>query len=125
MSKKNQYCVPRLIDRIGQCLTMGPLGTISGAAIGVEGKKIVWVGPRKEIPAQFKDVNTIDAQGALVTPGLIDCHTHCMFAGSRADEFFMRLQGKSYEEIAKAGGGIAKTVRMTREASDEKLLSQT
>ncbi|MCB1560883.1 MAG: amidohydrolase family protein, partial [Xanthomonadales bacterium] len=66
-----------------------------------------------------------DADGRLVTPGLIDCHTHLVFAGDRAGEFEMRLNGKSYEAIARAGGGILSTVRAVRAASEEALLAQS
>ncbi len=87
---------------------------------------IEWVGAQHEIPgAQYSDLKTHDAQGAWATPGLIDCHTHLVYAGNRADEFAMRLAGASYEEISRAGGGIMSTVRATRAASEEALFAQS
>ena len=87
--------------------------------------RIVWVGPDRELPRECGDLRdgAIDAGGALVTPGLIDCHTHLVFAGSRADEFERRLQGESYAAIAASGGGILSTVRATREAGEDALLA--
>jgi imidazolonepropionase len=87
---------------------------------------IDWIGPQNEIAATpYSDLKTVDANGAWATPGLIDCHTHLVYAGNRADEFAMRLKGASYEEIARAGGGIVSTVRATREASEEALFTQS
>ncbi len=88
--------------------------------------KIVWRGNDHEVPsAQFSDYQTIDAGGAVVTPGFIDCHTHLVYAGNRAHEFAMRLAGASYAEIAQAGGGIVSTVRATREAGEDELFAQS
>src|SRR6476659_3638835 len=101
-----------------------PLGLIENGAIAIEGGKILRVGQRTEL-AGFR-AKTVDALGgAWVTPGLIDCHTHLVFGGTRADEHAMRRAGASYEQIAEAGGGIASTVRRTAEASDEALLEQS
>jgi imidazolonepropionase len=101
-----------------------PLGLIDNAAIGIADGKIVRVGKRTEL-AGFR-ARTVDALGgAWVTPGLIDCHTHLVFGGTRADEHAMRRAGASYEEIAKAGGGIASTVTRTAAASDDELLEQS
>jgi imidazolonepropionase len=101
-----------------------PLGLIDNGAIGISDGKIVRVGKRTEL-AGFR-ARTVDALGgAWVTPGLIDCHTHLVFGGTRADEHAMRRAGASYEEIAKAGGGIASTVARTAAASDEELLEQS
>ena len=86
--------------------------------------KIVWVGARRDIPAEFTDWPTEDAGGGLVAPGLVDCHTHLAFAGWREDEFERRSLGTSYQEIARAGGGIMSTVRRTREASVEELAAR-
>ncbi len=97
-------------------------GLTDGCIIWAEGE-IAHIG--KEIPARFRDAEIIDLEGRLVTPGLIDCHTHLVYAGSRAEEFEMRLEGKSYEDIAKAGGGIVNTVAATRAASEETLLKQS
>ena len=90
----------------------------------VEGDTLAWVGERAELPAQLRGEER-DCGGALVTPGLLDCHTHLVYAGDRAGEFEQRLDGASYEEIARAGGGIAATVRATRAASEPELLAQS
>src|SRR5437868_54655 len=101
-----------------------PLGLIKNGAIGIDGGKIVRVGKRTELAGyRAKQVDAL--AGAWVTPGLIDCHTHLVFAGTRADEHAMRRAGASYEEIAKAGGGIASTVAKTAAATDDELLEQS
>jgi len=101
-----------------------PYGLVEDAALVVEDGRIVWVGPRHEMPSTLRGAaQEHDAKGALITPGLIDCHTHLVWGGDRAGEFEARLQGASYEEIARAGGGIVSTVRATREASEEALLA--
>jgi imidazolonepropionase len=103
-----------------------PYGLIEDGALAVQDGRIAWVGPRKELPLGLDDAAAEhDAHGALLTPGLIDCHTHLVYAGNRAAEFEARLQGASYEEIARAGGGIASTVRATRAADEESLLAQS
>ncbi|SFM27911.1 imidazolonepropionase [Variovorax sp. OV329] len=91
------------------------------AAIVVQQGTIRWVGARSEVPAAFAGLHVHEGGGALVTPGLVDCHTHLVYGGRRANEFAMRLAGASYEEVAKAGGGIVSTVRATREASEDEL----
>ncbi|MES2135721.1 MAG: imidazolonepropionase [Pseudomonadota bacterium] len=101
-----------------------PLGLIENGAIGISDGKIVRVGKRTEL-AGFRAEQVDALGGAWVTPGLIDCHTHLMFGGTRADEHAMRRAGATYEEIAKAGGGIASTVKRTAAASDEELLEQS
>lgn len=101
-----------------------PLGLIENGAIGISDGKIVRVGKRTEL-AGFRAQEVVALGGAWVTPGLIDCHTHLVFGGTRADEHAMRRAGASYEEIAKAGGGIASTVARTAAASDEELLVQS
>ena len=98
-------------------------GLVENAAIAVEGGRVVWVGPAQDLPPEYSDFPATDLGGALVTPALIECHSHLVFGGDRAQEFAMRLSGASYEEIARAGGGIRSTVRATREASDEELLA--
>jgi imidazolonepropionase len=102
-------------------------GLIEDAAIAVEGDRIAWVGPRGQLPKALADNCTQrhDCGGALVTPGLIDCHTHLVYGGDRAHEFELRLQGASYEDIARAGGGIASTVKATRAASEAELRAQS
>ena len=96
-----------------------PYGAIRDGAVAVEGDRISWLGSRKEWKDRARDEH--DARGAWITPGLVDCHTHLVHAGNRAREFELRLQGATYEEIAKAGGGIASTVRSTRAASEDEL----
>ncbi|WP_300752331.1 imidazolonepropionase [Janthinobacterium sp.] len=104
--------------------TMEPgYGELLDAAIAVKDGRIAWFGPGDELPASAAAL--IDGQGCWLTPGLIDCHTHIVHAGSRSDEFEARLNGASYEEISRAGGGIMSTVRATRAASDEELLAQS
>src|SRR5438477_333901 len=101
-----------------------PRGLIDNGAIGIADGEIVRVGKRTEL-AGFR-AKTVDALGgAWVTPGLVDCHTHLVFGGTRADEHAMRRAGATYEEIAKAGGGIVSTVAKTAAASDEGLLEQS
>jgi imidazolonepropionase len=101
-----------------------PLGLIENGAIGISDGKVVRVGKRTELAGyRAKQVDAFG--GAWVTPGLIDCHTHLVFGGNRADEHAMRRAGATYEEIAKAGGGIASTVAKTRAASDDELLEQS
>jgi len=97
------------------------LGIVEGGSIGVKDGRIAWVGEGKP----DADCETHDLGGAWVTPGLIDCHTHLVFAGNRAAEFEMRLKGATYEEIAKAGGGIRSTVNATRAATAEELFAQS
>jgi imidazolonepropionase len=101
-----------------------PLGLIENGAIGIAEGKIVRVGKRTEL-AGFRAKQVDALGGAWVTPGLIDCHTHLVFGGTRADEHAMRRAGASYEEIANAGGGIASTVKRTAGASDEELREQS
>jgi imidazolonepropionase len=100
-------------------------GFIDDGAVLTQGGRIVWVGARDAIPADLRAQvsQEHDMQGALLTPGLIDCHTHLVYGGHRAHEFELRLQGASYEDIARAGGGIRSTVTATREYSDEALLA--
>ncbi|MET0988070.1 MAG: imidazolonepropionase, partial [Steroidobacteraceae bacterium] len=98
------------------------LGLLDDAALLVRDGRIAWVGKSREAPAD-ESIPTIDAAGRCVTPGLIDCHTHLLFAGCRTNEFEMRLRGESYTGIAEHGGGIQSTVRATRAASAEALAS--
>ncbi|MFC1747526.1 imidazolonepropionase [Pseudomonadota bacterium] len=99
-----------------------PYGKIENGALAVKDGKICWLGKQNEAPA-FPDTDIIDGEGGWITPGLIDCHTHLVYAGNRAEEFEQRLKGMSYEAISKAGGGIKSTVSATRNASDDELLS--
>ncbi|MCG9769326.1 imidazolonepropionase [Pseudoalteromonas piscicida] len=99
-----------------------PYGAIENAAIAIKDGKINWLGPRSELPEVDAIATPIHkANGQWLTPGLIDCHTHILFAGSRANEFEQRLLGASYQEIAAQGGGIASTVKATRLAGRETL----
>jgi imidazolonepropionase len=98
----------------------GPgLGIIENGAIAAKDGRIAWVGPRAELPGPAAE--TVDCDGAWVLPGLIDCHTHLVFGGNRAAEFEQRLAGATYEQIARAGGGIFSSVRATRAASEDAL----
>lgn len=95
-------------------------------AIAIKNGLIAWCGPQTQLPTQFHESGyKEDCQGQLITPGLIDCHTHLVYAGNRSTEFQMKLAGVSYAEIAKAGGGILSTVQQTRAASEEELLKQS
>lgn len=94
----------------------------AATSIAMDVDRIVWVGPDADLPAAYRDAPSRDLEGRLVTPGLIDCHTHIVYGGDRAREFEMRLEGAGYEEIARAGGGILSSVRNTRDASEDELL---
>jgi len=98
-----------------------PWGWVDDGALLADGDSLRWVGPESQLPAGLAADAEVDLQGALVTPGLIDAHTHLVYGGDRAAEFELRLQGASYEEIARAGGGIRSTVAATRAASDDLL----
>lgn len=98
-------------------------GLIASGAVAIDGDRIVWVGPASDIPLPFQSFPRHGCDGRLVTPGLIDCHTHVVFGGNRAAEFEMRLTGASYEQIARAGGGILSTVTATRAATEDQLLA--
>ena len=124
--------VDLIIKNAGELLTLSPssleesgLGIIRKGAITVKEGKIFWIGKTEELPKKFglgKDGQEIDATGKVVMPGLIDSHTHLIFAGSREKEFEQRIQGLSYLEIAERGGGILSTVEATRKASFDELL---
>ena len=114
----------RMLWRHARLATMAgpvPWGWIDNGALLVDGATLQWVGPLADLPRDARPDAEIDLQGALITPGLIDAHTHLVYAGDRAGEFEQRLQGVSYEEIARAGGGIRRTVAATRTASDAEL----
>ena len=104
-----------------------PYGMVKDGAILVGGSKILWLGERIDLPSGFESrIKKIhDGQGGWITPGLVDCHTHLVYAGSRAREFELRLQGATYEEIARQGGGIRSTVAATRKADGKALLEQS
>jgi imidazolonepropionase len=117
----------KIIENIAQLVTcagdggQGEIHPIADAAMVWAGTTIRWVGPRRELPADYQTAERLDGQRGLVVPGLIDCHTHLAFGGWRADEFSRRIAGESYLDIAKSGGGIARTVKLTREASEDAL----
>ncbi len=104
---------------------LGNLGIIPGGAVLIKDGEIAAVGSSSELRSVYPDEPQLDAGGQVVLPGFVDPHTHAIWAGDRAAEFEMRLQGKSYLEILKEGGGILSTVRATRTASLEKLISET
>lgn len=99
------------------------LGLVERGALVVTGGRIAFAGPESNLPAGMADMESTDCDGRVITPGLVDCHTHLVFGGNRAREFEMRLDGASYEEIARAGGGILSTVRATRAASEDDLVA--
>ncbi|WP_424988225.1 imidazolonepropionase [Microbulbifer sp. S227A] len=99
-------------------------GMVENAAIVLEQGRISWVGPLADLPGIYASYRQRDLDGRLVTPGLVDCHTHIVHGGNRAAEFEMRLNGASYQEIARAGGGIVSTVSSTRNASRDMLLAE-
>ncbi|MBY0613045.1 MAG: imidazolonepropionase [Beijerinckiaceae bacterium] len=115
--------------RNARLATMRPdlpgVGVIENAAILIHGDRIIHAGPEAELPASAAAAEIQDCEGRWITPGLIDCHTHLVHAGHRAHEFELRLEGASYEEIARAGGGIVSSVAATRAASESELVSES
>ncbi|MFL6685876.1 MAG: imidazolonepropionase [Paraburkholderia graminis] len=107
------------------CPQGDPDHTLPDAAIAVENGTIAWLGASADLPAQYAAWPREELHGAWVTPGLVDCHTHLVYGGQRADEFAQRLAGVSYEEIARQGGGIVSTVRATRDATEQALFDQS
>ncbi|WP_292174789.1 imidazolonepropionase [Mesorhizobium sp.] len=102
------------------------LGIVEKGAIAARDGLIVYAGPEADLPAAVgQGAETVDCQGRWITPGLIDCHTHLVYAGNRANEFEMRLAGATYEEVARAGGGIVSSVKSLRAATEDELVSQT
>ncbi|MEE9164569.1 MAG: amidohydrolase family protein, partial [Thermoplasmata archaeon] len=126
-----------LVRNIGRLLTLGgyrrpragkdllDLGVQDGAAVLIEGGIVSAVGPEVEVQREARGVDVLDARGRLVLPGLVDAHTHAAFVGSRAGELADRLRGKSYREITREGGGILRTVRAVRAASEEEIVEET
>lgn len=102
--------------------TRAAYGLVPDGAIWIEGARIRWVGSMLDIPPDARAGESMDLGGRLITPGLVDCHTHLVHAGNRSKEFEQRLDGATYEEVARSGGGISATVMATREASEEDLL---
>lgn len=119
-----------LLNNIGYLATckaegeQGEIHPVKNAAIVWENDTIQWVGAESDLPKEYDEEETVDADGKMVIPGLIDCHTHLAFGGWRPDEFTMRVQGKSYLEIAESGGGILSTVQDTREATEDELFNK-
>jgi imidazolonepropionase len=102
------------------------LGQISSGVVAARDGRIIYAGPEAGLPAELlRGADVIDCEGRLITPGLIDCHTHLVHAGNRANEFEMRLAGATYEEVAKAGGGIVSSVKSLRAASEDELVRQS
>ncbi|NGN42602.1 imidazolonepropionase [Mesorhizobium sp. CGMCC 1.15528] len=102
------------------------LGIVEQGAIAAQGGCIIYAGSESDLPVALRDkAEIIDCEGHWITPGLIDCHTHLVHAGNRANEFEMRLAGATYEEVAKAGGGIVSSVKSLRAASEDELVAQT
>ena len=120
----------KVLANIGQLATcraeggQGEVHAISDAALVWDEAVIVWAGRTSELPKQYRQAERVDAGGRLAIPGLIDCHTHLAFGGWRAEEFEQRIRGRSYLEIAQAGGGIASTVRETRAATEQQLVER-
>jgi len=121
----------KVIGNIGQLATcraeggQGDIHVLPDAAMVWDDGVILWAGAERELPAEYRRAERLDAGRRLVIPGLVDCHTHLAFGGWRADEFAQHMRGRSYLEIARAGGGIASTVRETRAASEDDLLKRT
>jgi imidazolonepropionase len=121
----------RILENIAQLATcraeggQGEIHAIADAALVWDGETIVWAGARRELPAEYRGAESFDAGGRLVIPGLVDCHTHLAFGGWRAEEFEQRILGRTYLEIAESGGGIARTVRLTRQATEAELLERS
>ncbi len=116
----------RTLYRHARLATMAgelPWGWVERGALLVDGEQLAWVGADEALPAGLAADAEVELGGALVTPGLIDCHTHLVYGGDRAAEFELRLRGASYEEIARAGGGIRSTLAATRHASEDQLFA--
>jgi imidazolonepropionase len=116
-----------LLTGVGELVTNDPerqglLGLVAGAAVAVKGGRVAWVGPESDVLREFRELPELDCAGRAVIPGFVDCHTHLVFGGDRADEFARRLRGESYGEIMAAGGGIQRTVTATRATDTSTLL---
>lgn len=114
-----------LVDANVATMRDGAYGVVRGAALAVRGDAIAWVGPRRDLPRDRTAAQTLSCHGHWLTPGLVDCHTHLVYAGNRAHEFERRQQGATYADIAREGGGIAFTVRATRAATEEALAAES
>lgn len=125
----------KVFKNIDECLTLAgaskkegrnilenDLSLIKDAAIVTKKNKIAWVGPTKNLPKEYKKAKSVSLKGKTVLPAFIDCHTHLVYGGNRGNDFEMKFQGKTYQEIAAAGGGIVNTVENTRKLSENDLL---
>src|SRR4051794_8629095 len=99
------------------------LGIVESGAVAARNGRIAFVGLARDLPSGWDAAERIDCENRWITPGLVDCHTHLVYGGDRAHEFELRLKGASYEEIARAGGGIVSTVRATRAATEDELVA--
>ena len=117
--------MPTTASRSGVVEAADGYATIEDAAIAISGDKIAWIGSQRDLPADMHPREELDACQRWITPGLIDCHTHLVYAGNRANEFEARLNGATYADIARAGGGIVSTVKATRAAADDELFAQS
>jgi len=125
ISPIGELATPAPTDTPARGTQLGNVVRIKGGAVAISGEEIIWVGTASDVQSSVRvtsDTQFIDAANSLVTPGLIDAHTHLVFAGDRANEFVQRCQGKSYAEIAAAGGGIVASVNATKSASMEDLV---
>lgn len=113
----------QLLTNIRVATLIDGYGLIPQAALAIQDGRIAWVGEEALLPPAFRDFPQIPCDGRMVLPGFIDCHTHVVFSGNRATEFEMRLKGATYEEVARAGGGIISTVTATRNASEAELVT--
>jgi imidazolonepropionase len=114
------WCNARLATLAGEG---GNLGIVEGGAVAAKDGRIAFAGSAEDLPNGWDATERIDCEGRWITPGLVDCHTHLVYGGNRAHEFELRLNGASYEEIARAGGGIISTVKATRVASEDELVA--
>lgn len=118
-----------LVLNVGQLTTNDPerpgvLGVVEDAGVAIVDGAVAWAGAQAAVPDRYRDLPRLDAGGAAVLPGLVDSHTHLVFAGDRSDEFDRRLRGESYEQVLESGGGILSTVSETRTASDDLLFDE-
>lgn len=114
----------KAVQKGGRLLKPEDIGIIENASIVFNDDEILWVGPTEQVPQEYQSIQATDLKGKVVTPAIIDSHTHIVFGGNRADEYAMRLNGADYVEIAKAGGGILSTMNATREASEDELFAK-
>src|SRR2546428_160934 len=123
---RKRYITSRQVQKLSACGPGRPgLGVIERGAVAAKDGRIAFAGAAADLPTGWDAANRVVLDGRWITPGLIDCHTHLVYAGDRAHEFELRLAGASYEEIARAGGGIVSTVQATRGASEDELVTAT